>query len=232
MGKRVNMHAIGDAAAHLGLNGDAAARKANKSWGRTNFTLAHLQLVAPSDYDRFGKLGVFADMQLQWAVSDFWTEDALHPFIGNERYSRMYPAKSLIKAGAPFSQGSDWPVDPLNPWNEIMTAHTRFSAYTEGNNFLGKDEAIPVAKSLRAHTMGSARQLGLGAKVGSLERGKSADIIVINQNPLKVDPKKIADTRVLRTIVGGKTVYRPSKTSAKLLAKAASLSTGEMGHDH
>ncbi|MGK2956344.1 MAG: amidohydrolase [Solirubrobacterales bacterium] len=226
MKKLIHMHAIGDAAVREGLNGAAAARMVNRSASLKNISIGHLQLVAPSDYSRFGKLGVFATMQLQWAVSNFWTQEALHPFIGDERFNRLYPSGSLFRAGAPLSMGSDWPVDPLNPWLEIQSAKTRSSS---NGDVLDASESIPMAAVLKAHTAGSATQLGLSKRVGSLKAGKDADIIVIDRNPLKAKPMTIEKTKVLRTIIGGKTVYRPSAKSAKLIAKASSLSSGEAG---
>lgn len=166
-------------------------------------------------------------MQLQWAASDYWVEGALRPFIGEERYGWLYPAGSLIDAGAPLSPGSDWPVDPLNPWAEITTANTRNAWW---GSELGISESIPVARALKAHTMGSASQLGLADRVGSIKPGRDADLIAIDRNPLKVDPDNIYKTRVLRTMVRGKTVYRPGRKSAALIAAASSRSTGEAGH--
>ncbi|HNC06456.1 MAG TPA: amidohydrolase family protein [Solirubrobacterales bacterium] len=135
----------------------------------------------------------------------------------------------MVKAGAPFAMGSDWPVDPLNPWNEIMTANTRRNDY---GGLLLANQSIPVATALRAHTLGSARQLGISGKVGSVTVGKDADLIVINRNPLKARPGSIDKTRVLRTIIRGRTVYTPGPGSSALISRAASLSTGEAGHDH
>ncbi len=195
----IHMHAIGDGAVRQGLNAAAAARRANHSAKRLNISIGHLQLVDPADYSRFKRLGVIANMQLQWAVSNFWTEEALRPYIGEERYDRMYPAGSLVAAGAPFSMGS--------AWREIMTARTRASSY--GGPLL-PNQAISIKRALRAHTMGAARQLGLSRSVGSLVRGKFADIVVVDRNPLRVKPRKIEDTKVLRTMVQGRTVYRPT----------------------
>lgn len=229
MKKLIHMHTIGDGAARQALNAAAAARKANGSKRHRNITLAHLQLVEPGDYPRFGRLGVYADMQLQWAVSDYWVEDALRPYIGEERYERLYPARSLINAGAPFSMGSDWPVDPLNPWAEITTAKTRSAPWA---GVLDRSESISIDRALRAHTMGTAGQLGLAGKIGSITPGKYADMIVVDRNPARRNPEGVWKTRVLRTIVGGKTVYRPGKRAAAMLAEASSRSTGGPGHDH
>jgi len=227
MGERIHVHTIGDRAARVALNAAAYARRQNHSAAKKNIVLAHLQIVDPKDYGRFRKLGVFADMQLQWATSNFWTEESLRPFIGEQRYHRMYPARSLVKAGAPFAMGSDWPVDPLNPWDEIMTAHTRKNSF---GGLLLPNQSIPLKTALAAHTLGSAQQLGIAGKVGSLTAGKDADIVVIDRNPLTVSPMKIENTKVLRTMVRGKTVYTPGPGSAALIAKAASLSVGEAGH--
>jgi predicted amidohydrolase YtcJ len=219
MKKMIHMHTIGDGAARQALNAAAAARRANHSQRRRNIALAHLQLVEPGDYPRFGRLGVYADMQLQWAVSDYWVEDA----------QRLYPARSMISAGAPFSMGSDWPVDPLNPWAEITTAKTRSAPWA---GVLDPTESISINRALRAHTMGSAGQLGLARRVGSITPGKYADMIVVDRNPARRNPEDVWKTRVLRTIVGGKTVYWFGKGAAAMLAAASSRSTGEAGHDH
>lgn len=229
MKKMIHMHTIGDGAARQALNAAAAARRANHSQRRRNIALAHLQLVEPGDYPRFGRLGVYADMQLQWAVSDYWVEDALRPYIGEDRYERLYPARSMISAGAPFSMGSDWPVDPLNPWAEITTAKTRSAPWA---GVLDPTESISINRALRAHTMGSAGQLGLARRVGSITPGKYADMIVVDRNPARRNPEDVWKTRVLRTIVGGKTVYWFGKGAAAMLAAASSRSTGEAGHDH
>jgi predicted amidohydrolase YtcJ len=231
MKKLIHMHVIGDGAARQAMNAAAAARKANGSKRRRNIALAHLQLVEPSDYARFRRLGVYADMQLQWAVSDYWVEDALRPYIGEGRYERLYPARSLISAGAPFSMGSDWPVDPLNPWAEITTAKTRSAPWA---GVLDLGESISIERALRAHTMGAAGQLGLARKVGSITPGKQADMIVLDRNPARRNPGDVWKTRVLRTIVGGRTVYRLSGQSSAMLAIASSRRVGEAEHalDH
>jgi predicted amidohydrolase YtcJ len=144
-------------------------------------------------------------MQLQWANRSTWTEEALASFIGPERHRLLYPARSLVDAGAPFSQGSDWPVDPLNPWLELETARTRTLA---PRGPLYPEQSIPIKTALRAHTIGSARQLGLQRTTGSLERGKSADVIVLDRDVLRGAPAKVGETEVLRTWLRGRTVYR------------------------
>ena len=88
-------------------------------------TITHLELIHPSDFRRFGRLGVLASMQLHWAERDSYTVDALKPYIGARRWRWVYPAGSLARAGATLCGGSDWPVDPLLPFRQIEIAVNR-----------------------------------------------------------------------------------------------------------
>lgn len=209
-GFQVHVHAIGDGGVRQALNSFAASRKANhtKGWGNRN-SITHLQLVHPSDYDRFKKLRVIASMEFQWFQRDSYTVDAVKDFIGPDRFKRMYPAKSLIDNGAKLSGGSDWPVDPLFPWYAIERAVTRTadSWYGYANGALNANQAITLAQALKAYTLNSAFQMKQDRTTGSLEKGKQADLIVLNQNLFNISPGKIADTKVLKTMLGGKVVY-------------------------
>lgn len=210
-GFQVHFHAIGDRGVRHSLNAIAASRKANKTkgWGNRN-SITHLQLVDPKDYSRFAKLKTIASMEFQWFQRDSYTVDAVKDFIGPERYKRMYPAKSLIKAGAKLAGGSDWPVDPLFPWYAIERAVTRTadSWYGYANGPLNANQAITLRQALRAYTLNSAFQMKQDRTTGSLEKGKQADLIVLNQNLFNINPNKIADTKVLTTMLGGKVVYQ------------------------
>ena len=88
-------------------------------------TIAHLELIDPKDFRRFGRLGVLASMQLHWAERDSYTVDSLKPYIGARRWRWVYPAGSLTRAGATLCGGSDWPVDPLFPFRQIEMAVNR-----------------------------------------------------------------------------------------------------------
>ncbi|HVQ88858.1 MAG TPA: amidohydrolase, partial [Actinomycetes bacterium] len=153
-GWQVHAHAIGDAAVRAALDGYEIAINHNGQRGNRH-TIAHLQLVHPHDYPRFAKLDVIPDMQLQWATRNVWTMEALLPYIGPERHARMYPARSLLDAGAALAGGSDWPVDPLYPWNQVQSAIDRFGLYGEGSP-LNPDQGISRVQSLRMHSSGTA----------------------------------------------------------------------------
>ena len=121
----------------------------------------------------------------------------------------MYPAKSLLDHGAKLAGGSDWPVDPLFPWYAIERAVTRTadSWYGYSNGALNANQAISLAQAIKAYTLNSAFQMKQDRTTGSLEKGKQADLIVLNQNLFNISPGKIADTKVLKTMLGGKVVY-------------------------
>ncbi|MFZ0322901.1 MAG: amidohydrolase, partial [Actinomycetes bacterium] len=173
-GWQVHFHAIGDRAVRTGLDAFAAARKAN---GVTNgrHTIAHLQLIDPADYSRFAKLGVVPVWQLQWACDDYWTGPALQPYIGDARHARLYPAHSVQVTGSRMAGGSDWPVDPLSPWNQVATAVDRIgmgglpeSGAGGTGQPLDPDQALSLSTSLRLHTAGSAYQLHQDKTTGTL----------------------------------------------------------------
>jgi predicted amidohydrolase YtcJ len=202
------IHAIGDRAVRHVLDVYAYARKRLR--GRdTRLQIAHAELVAPSDIPRFRKLRVTADMGFQWAKPAYDSIDAAEDFLGPKRFNRMEPEGYLYRAGARISQGSDWPVDPLDQWfamEVLMTRRGELGGKYAGR--LGTVPGVPLRGALRAFTMNGAYALHSEHQTGSLERGKLADLIVLNQNLLKVPARRISETKVLRTIVGGRSVYR------------------------
>ncbi len=210
-GWQVHVHAIGDAAVREALDAFQAARRANdvSGWGNRD-TITHLQLVDPDDYARFKRLRVIADMQMQWFQRDGYSVDAVESFIGAERFARMYPARSLLGAGAKISGASDWPVDPLAPFYALERAVTRtadpWTGYPDAP--LNADEAISLRDAIRAYTINSAFQLGQERTNGSLERGKQADLIVLDRNLFEVPIDDVGDTGVELTMVGGDVVFK------------------------
>jgi predicted amidohydrolase YtcJ len=233
---QVHAHAIGDAAARAALDGYETAQRRNGARGNRH-TIAHLQLVHPDDYGRFAELDVIPDMQLQWASRNVWTMGALRPYIGRERHKRMYPAKSLIDAGARLAGGSDWPVDPLYPWNQVQTAIDRLGLYGEGRP-LHASQGISRRQSLRMHTTGTAYQLHQDRTTGTLERGKLADLVMLDKDVTTCDIAEIKDALPQLTMVGGQVVFdaasaagRQTRRRSELVAKAAEVgAAGRLSH--
>ncbi|MEV0588212.1 amidohydrolase [Nonomuraea sp. NPDC050310] len=207
-GWQVHLHALGDGAVHQALNAVAYARRVNGP-GKPH-SLAHLQLVDPVDLKRFRPLGVIADLQLQWAQRDPYTVDAVRAHLGESRWKRQYPARSLWRAGALVAGGSDFPVDPLNPFRQIEAAITRTiddpKAYPRYAKPLGPDQALTLEQSLRMHTLNTAIQLRMRGQTGSLEVGKQADLLLLDRDLFAVPATAISDARPLAVLVDGKTV--------------------------
>jgi len=215
-GWQMHSHAIGDRAVRVALDAYEAAVNANGRKARSHrHTIAHLELVHPDDYPRFARTGTLASMQLQWAVRNIWTLGALRPFIGEERFHRLYPAGSLERAGARLVGGSDWPVDPLSPFNQIATAIDRTA---EPTGPLLPGQALSRASSLAMHTRGSAFQLHEGNR-GVIAPGKVADLVVTDRDLQSSGPNAIRSASVQLTLVGGKVVYDADSVTGRRAAQ-------------
>ena len=174
---------------------------------RTTVTqIAHLQLVDPDDFPRFKDLGVIADFQLLWAKREPANEKPLEPYLGPDRYRHLYPAGSLLKAGAMIVGGSDWDVSSYNPFCAFQTAVTRRGGKRDKKP-LNIDERIPLTTAVDAYTINAAFALKQEATTGSLEVGKRADLVVLDRDIFTVDPDTIGDTKVLMTYLDGRLVY-------------------------
>ncbi len=234
-GWQVHAHAIGDGAVRAALDGYQIARGANGNKGNRH-TIAHLQLVHPNDYPRFAELNVVPCMQLQWATRNVWTMEALLPYIGEKRHARMYPAHSLLQAGAALSGGSDWPVDPLFPWNQVQSAIDRVGLYGEGAP-LGADEGISRRRSLLMHTRGTAYQLHAEESTGTVEVGKQADLVMLDRDITTCPVSEIKDAIPQLTMVGGNMTFDLSTTTGRSTrrsmesAAAAKQLVGRIRHD-
>ncbi|MGW3493609.1 amidohydrolase [Streptomyces sp. NPDC001020] len=204
-GWQMHAHGLGDRAVRTALDGYAYARRTTGLRDARN-TIAHLQLVDPADLGRFAALDVVACMQLQWAEQDVWTMDALLPYIGPKRHRWMYPARSLERHGARLSGGSDWPVDPLQVWNQIRTAIDRTGAEGEGPLYR-ELEGLSRTSALRMHTHGTAWQLRMDRLTGTVRPGLAADLIVLDRDITECPIEDISDTRVKLTLVGGRVVH-------------------------
>jgi predicted amidohydrolase YtcJ len=209
-GWQTHMHALGDASVRLTLDAIEEAQEAGTTTGLRH-TICHLEPVARSDVWRFGRLGVIANIQPQWHQWDSSTYDAAKDYLGEERMNDIYPIRSFEIAGAPIAFGSDWPVDPLMPWYGIERAVTRTAEEWYGYNEMGPLnpwESITLKNAVKYYTLGSAYQIRMEKKLGSITKGKLADMIVLDQNIFKAPVDKVDQTKVLMTIFNGKVVYK------------------------
>lgn len=205
-GFQVHFHAIGDGAVRESLDAIEAAEHANGRKGHRHH-IAHLELVDPADVPRFRELGVIANFQPLWAFADDYITQLTIPALGPERSSRLYPIGTLYRSGAVVAFGSDWSVSSPNPLEEIQVAVTRMGPAGETKTPFLPDERINLPEALAAFTSNAAYTNRLEKTTGSIEVGKSADLIVLDRNLFAVAPTQIAKARVLVTLFEGKPVY-------------------------
>ncbi|MCF2530891.1 amidohydrolase [Yinghuangia soli] len=201
-------HAIGDRAVRVALDSFAAVRRAGHRANR--LTVAHAELVSPADIPRFGRLDVVAAMGFHWAKPAPDSTDTVEPFLGPERFENYEPEGAVFRAGGRVSLGSDWPVDPLNHWEALRTVITRTAAagspYAKYGAMTPR-QALHRRIAVRAITLNGAYQLRQERDTGSIEVGKLADLIVLDQNIMTIPVENIGRTKVLLTLVGGRPVH-------------------------
>ncbi|MFO1401803.1 MAG: amidohydrolase [Steroidobacteraceae bacterium] len=206
MGLTVKFHAAGDAAVRAGLDGIAAARRANGYSGRLH-DVGHCTFVAASDLGRARAIGAtFEVSPYLWGPSPI--NDAIAAAVGPELIARVWPVREMLDAGALVVPGSDWSVVPsVNPWNAVETLVTREEPGGSARSF-GKREAITREEALDLFTVNAARHLGQEGRLGRIAPGMLADLIVLDQDPYEVPVTRIHATRVLDTIINGEVVYQ------------------------
>ena len=198
----IHVHAIGDAAVTAALDGIAAARKANGD-SHLPHTLTHEQFVQPEDFPRFRELGVISALQLFWADAGNDTIEILKPYLDPSIYKWQYPARSILDNGGIISGASDWPVSTANVFYGIYQAETRKGK--EG--VLDASQAMPREAMFYAYTRNSAKAMNMDS-IGTIAPGKRADLVLLDRDVLTISPEAMRDTKVLWTVVAGKTVYR------------------------
>ena len=202
-GLQMIIHAIGDRAIHLQLNIFERVAKENGTRDR-RFRIEHAQHIAPADIPRFAQLGVIPSMQPYHAIDDGrWAEKV----IGHERAKTTYAFRSLRDAGAKLAFGSDWFVAPPTPLEGIYAAVTRRTLDDRNPSGWIPEQKISVEDAMRAYTTGGAYASFEEGIKGSLEKGKLADIVLIDRDLTRIAPETIRNARILMTIVGGKIVY-------------------------
>ncbi len=206
MGLQVHVHAIGDAAIRMALDGFTAMRQANgKSDNRHH--IVHLQLIHETDLPRFAELGVAATFQPLWAYPDPAAIELDIPMIGEERTWAMYPIGSMAKSGARVAGGSDYFVTDLNPLHAIEAAVTRQNPYSNEGPVLNADERVDLDTMIAAYTIQGAYLMNLEEQQGSIEVGKRADFVVLDRDLFAGPASAINEAKVLLTVFDGRTVY-------------------------
>ena len=202
-GLQVTVHAIGDRANATLLDLFDAVARANGPRDR-RFRVEHAQHVAPGDFARFAQLGVIASMQPYHAIDDGRWADRV---IGPVRAQGTYAFRSFLDAGARLAFGSDWFVAPPTPLEGVYAAVTRRTLDGRHPDGWVPGQKVTVEEALRAYTAGSAYAEFTEQAKGVLRAGMLADFVVLDRDLTRIPPAAIRDVRVLRTVVGGTTVF-------------------------
>jgi predicted amidohydrolase YtcJ len=202
-GLHVVVHAIGDRA--IGDQLDIFERVAREHGPRDRrFRIEHAQHIAPADIPRFAALGVVPSMQPYHAIDDGrWAERV----IGPERARTTYAFRSLRDAGARMAFGSDWFVAPPTPLEGIYAAVTRRTLDGAHPGGWVPEQKIGVEDALRAYTLNGAYASFEEREKGTIERGKLADLVLVDRDLTRIPPETIRDAQVVMTIVGGRVVF-------------------------
>ena len=203
-GFQLAFHAIGDRANRIALDVFEAVAKANGRRDRRD-RIEHAQVVAPMDFMRFAKLNVIASMQPSHQTTDMrWAEDR----IGRERLKGAYAWATMLRNGVHLAFGTDYPVEAISPFRGLYACVTRERPEGGPKDGWEPQEKISLADCIRAYTSGAAYAQFEDGKKGELKTGEYADFIILSSDLTKVPPSQYTHTRVLRTIVGGRTVYQ------------------------
>jgi predicted amidohydrolase YtcJ len=219
-GFQIALHAIGDRANRMALDAfkltwDNAIEATIKSMGSNpgpvlvpapdpRHRVEHAQVVAPSDFARFRDLGVVASMQPSHAISDKrWAQDRL----GEYRVQGAYAWHKMRAFGVHMPFGTDWPVEPINPYLGLYAAVTRQS--TEGDPAGGwwPQERLSIADAIRCYTAESAYATFEEKEKGQIAPDMLADFVVHTRDLLTIKPEEILQTEAAMTILGGRVVY-------------------------
>jgi predicted amidohydrolase YtcJ len=203
-GFQVMTHSIGDGAVRTVLDAYEYVEKTDGPRDR-RWRVEHIETINPNDVPRFAKLHVIASIQ-PWCCPrpgmDWW--DNIGTPLANSEGLRW---QAIEKTGAVVALGSDWPVTPINPFPTMQVALTQQSDFGKPTVFHA-DQAFTLEQVLDGYTRNSAYAEFMDSKLGTLEAGKLADVIVLSNDLSKIPATKVGTTEVLLTMVGGKPVYR------------------------
>ncbi|GAA4161443.1 amidohydrolase [Shinella granuli] len=203
LGLPVAVHAIGDGAVRMVLNGYQAAIKANGKRDSRN-RIEHIEVVHPDDIPRFRELGTVASMQPTHPPGSAGLPvEPYLSYIGEDRWPYAFAWRTLVDAGAEIVFATDWPVSPLDPMHCIQCAMTRGS-WKEGL----KDERLSLAETLAAYTKNGAWVEFMEDRKGMLKPGYLADIVVLSGNVEAADHANLAAIRPITTMCDGRITYQ------------------------
>ncbi len=200
-GRQAIIHGNGDAAIDDILYGIRQAQETNPRED-TRHVVIHSQMAREDQLDEMQALGVIPSYFVLHTY--YWGDRHRDIFMGPERAFRMSPTQSSLARAMPYTIHTDTPVVPMEPMRLIWSAVNRTST---SDSVIGAEQAITPLEALKATTINAAYSNFEESTKGSIEVGKLADLVVLSDDPLTVDPSTIKDIVVEQTILGGETVY-------------------------
>jgi predicted amidohydrolase YtcJ len=196
-GITVHCHCNGDQATQVFIDAVEAALERHPRWDHRH-TVQHSQLTTPAQYRKMASLGMTANIFSNHIF--YWGDQHRDVTVGPERAHGMNGCATALRSGVPISIHSDAPITPMG---HLHTAWCAVNRVTASGKVLGEHERINVIEALAAITIGGAYQLKLDHVLGSIEAGKFADLAVLDDDPLAVDPMTLKDIGVWGTVLGG-----------------------------
>ena len=193
IGYGAHIHAIGDGGVRESLDSIESVRKAGS---KQHYNITHVEMVSAADISRFKSLNVDADFQVGADYLGKADHNWATPLIGKDRAHNLIPLREIYDTGANVTLSSDWNVNPISPLAGIANAVKL------------RDKGLPdVRAAIDGYTINAAKALGLESVAGSIEVGKSADLVILDRNIIGQTPDIIKSAKVIQTVLQGETVY-------------------------
>jgi hypothetical protein len=207
-GVQVKIHAIGDLTVRAAI--DALEPVIRAAGGNVNrHHIDHNSHVKPADMVRMADLEIPGSI---WAVLNApvsYNMDIVRPMLSEAQWARAYPNREMLAAGVHLANHTDAPQANMWPWFGMEASVTRGYPGKPAVLPMGADQALTLEETIRIHTINGAWTLRLDDVTGSIEVGKSADLIVLNHNLFEIPPTDIHETKVQTTLYEGRVVYAP-----------------------
>ena len=217
-GFQIHCHAMGDASIKLAVDAIEAARKQAKRPGNRD-VIAHVMAIPDGYFEKMGKMKLICAAQPRWSIWDTDVEDFYIPYVGKERALRFYPIGQFTKAGCIVAYGTDFPVTPPpNPYHELQCAMTRtvFKDAPDYGRFQDKTlgptenpaiDRVSLEEAVKSLTWNGAYEMMMEDETGSIEAGKSADLVLLKSDMENTPVKELYDLQVAKTLFKGEIVY-------------------------
>ena len=204
----VHIHALGERAVHEALNAIEAARNAHPE-SSSRYAITHIEVITDQDLPRFAELDVIAQSTPLWASYDTYGKN----FVSEDQFNRFWRFNSLKELGVRLTWGSDFPASGagmlgMSPVLQMEIGHTRQNPGEPDAPIQPREsERLDIDTLIRGFTINAAYQLHMEDEIGSLEVGKRADLVVLDQDLFEIDPYSIHQTKVVMTMMDGDMVY-------------------------